>query len=496
MSTLILSNATLPDCTAYYSDLNMSDVVEPWDEIVLDDVPLPDTQAMLEYFDQEGMLPYPLGKRTFCKHQNCAKLTLVDQELCPLHLLDKTTLKDYDPEPKNNGKRKASSMRAKPLCSVDDCLEPARHRGFCEKHFPICEAEGCENLQQAKGLCIRHYKTQYYLCTSEEGCNNHIVKDGLCHTHLKPKKRQCKQAGCTKWSATGGFCIAHGGRASKFDCKEEGCDKRGKTGGFCIRHGGTQTMCKIEECGNKAVKGGICVKHGAITGRCTIDTCDKQSKTNGLCLKHGGRLPKCSKAGCESAAQKDGLCKRHHPTRYKCVNCQLFRVDKIGTVCSTCSKGRRGSSFELQVRDKLKEWFPELDFVHNKEIEASCLRYRPDFFLETDQGFTLIVEIDEKEHEHYEAECEVTRMFNIQQALGMPVVFIRFNCDAYKPDGINTYIIPKLTKLEQLRIQIWSFLTIPPIFEPGEPYIKYVRYSEPRIKELNKILADKMSLIK
>ena len=134
--------------------------------------------------------------------------------------------------------------------------------------------------------------------------------------------------------------------------------------------------------------------------------------------------------------------------------------------------------------------------MHNKEIEASCLKYRPDFYLETKHGFALIVEIDEQQHNHYEAECEITRMFNIQQALSMPVVFLRFNCDAFKPDGINTYIIPDITKMEQLRIQIWSYLVLPPIFTPGEPYVQYVRYSHPRINELNRILADKMSLIK
>jgi hypothetical protein len=213
-------------------------------------------------------------------------------------------------------------------------------------------------------------------------------------------------------------------------------------------------------------------------------------------VKHGAVKPKCKAKGCSSAAHKDGLCPKHHPTQYKCVTCQLFQVKKVGSKCSTCAEGYRANSFEMQVKDSLKEWFPELDFVHNKEIEASCLKYRPDFYLETKHGFALIVEIDEQEHNTYEAECEVTRMFNIQQALAMPVVFLRFNCDAFKPDGINTYIIPDITKMDQLRIQIWSYLVLPPIFTPGEPYVQYVRYSHPRINELNRILADKMSLIK
>lgn len=238
------------------------------------------------------------------------------------------------------------------------------------------------------------------------------------------------------------------------------------------------------------------MKHGGVIPRCRVDGCDRKSQREGVCVKHGAVTPRCKVKGCSSPSMKDGLCQKHHPTQYKCVTCQLFIVRKIGTKCSTCAEGFRKNSFEIQVRDSLKEWFPELDFVHNKEIEASCLKYRPDFYLETKHGFALIVEIDEQQHNHYDAECEITRMFNIQQALAMPVVFLRFNCDAFKPDGINTYIIPQITKMEQLRIQIWSYLVLPPIFTPGEPYVQYVRYSHPRINELNRILADKMSLIK
>lgn len=288
--------------------------------------------------------------------------------------------------------------------------------------------------------------------------------------------------------------MKHGAVTTK--CSVDMCENKSFKGGICIKHGAVKSRCKVDRCNNESKVGGVCIKHGAVRSRCSVFECINDSRKGGVCVKHGAVLPRCKAKGCSSQSTKDGLCKKHHPTQYKCITCKLFQVTKIGSKCSTCAEGFRSTSFEMQVKDKLKEWFPELNFIHNKEIEASCLKYRPDFYLETKHGFVLIIEVDEQEHKQYDAECEVTRMFNIQQALGMPVVFIRFNCDAYKPDGVNTYIIPKLTKLEQLRIQIWSFLTLPPIIEPGEPYIKYVRYSEPRIKELNRILSEKMSLIK
>ena len=472
-----------PSCSM--SDMNDDD----WDSLI-EGTPLPDVKELLEFYAEgDSMIPFPIGTRTFCDAPNCAKLSMVDEAFCPMHNHLQKVKREPEPDPP-----KSLRMRAKPLCSIDDCLEPAKIRGYCEKHFPVCSAEGCDNLVQAKGLCIRHYKSNYYLCTSEEGCNNHIVKDGLCHTHLKPKKKQCKQTGCTKWSATGGFCVSHGG--TKKRCSVDGCTNFSIKGGVCIKHGAVTPRCSVVGCINESRKGGVCIKHGAVNTRCKVDGCKNYSKIGGVCIRHGAVLPRCKAKGCSSQSKKDGLCEKHHPSQYKCVTCQLFRVTKIGSKCAGCSEGFRANSFEMQVRDSLKEWFPELKFEHNKEIEASCLKYRPDFFLETKHGFALIIEIDEQQHNHYEAECEVTRMFNIQQALAMPVVFLRFNCDAFKPDGINTYIIPDITKLEQLRIQIWSYLVLPPIFTPGEPYVQYVRYSHPRINELNRILADKMSLIK
>jgi hypothetical protein len=267
-------------------------------------------------------------------------------------------------------------------------------------------------------------------------------------------------------------------------------------GGVCIKHGAVAKKCSVSGCETTAVNSGVCIKHGANKIICSVSGCPNISRKNGVCVKHGASKTRCSVNGCSLVAQKEGLCSRHHPTDRKCITCQLFQVSKAGIQCAVCSDGYRANSFEMRVKDSLKEWFPELEFTHNKEIEASCLKYRPDFFLETKHGFALIVEIDEKEHEHYDAECEVTRLINIQQAIGMPVVFLRFNCDAFKPDGVNTYIIPDITKMDQLRIQIWSYLVLPPIFTPGEPYVQYVRYSHPRIKELNRILSEKMSLIK
>lgn len=68
----------------------------------------------------------------------------------------------------------------------------------------------------------------------------------------------------------------------------------------------------------------------------------------------------------------------------------------------------------------------------DKKIDGgACGKERPDFVLETECGFFVVVEVDEFQHFSYTSECENTRMINISQSLGGPTMFIRFNPDNY-----------------------------------------------------------------
>ena len=74
---------------------------------------------------------------------------------------------------------------------------------------------------------------------------------------------------------------------------------------------------------------------------------------------------------------------------------------------------------------------------HDKMIDkGECIRNRPDFLLESpNKTHFVIIEVDEYQHDHYQEECECSRMINISQALGMPIIFIRYNPDEYKIDN-------------------------------------------------------------
>ena len=75
------------------------------------------------------------------------------------------------------------------------------------------------------------------------------------------------------------------------------------------------------------------------------------------------------------------------------------------------------------------------DFIgYDKSIESiykeGCdLKTRPDFLWDCGTHF-LVVEVDENKHTSYE--CDVPRMINISQALGLPTFFIRYNPDNFK----------------------------------------------------------------
>ena len=78
--------------------------------------------------------------------------------------------------------------------------------------------------------------------------------------------------------------------------------------------------------------------------------------------------------------------------------------------------------------------------MYDRPIDQACSRKRPDFIFEAPLGFTVIVEVDEYQHNGYygkqgvdKTDCEVVRMRQIfQDNGGAPLVFIRYNPDTFR----------------------------------------------------------------
>lgn len=321
------------------------------------------------------------------------------------------------------------------------CARFCREQKVCAFHR--CIFNKCENKRTSKGMCNKHYLLSSRRCTFE-GCRNMEISKGLCRRH----------SGAS--------------------------DKRKR--------------CSENDCSNIAQKGGKCYTHGDGNRRCTVHGCSRKYQKGGVCITHGAILPKCTHPGCNYERKKDGLCGYHHPTTRKCINCQFYQVQKSGEMCGTCA-GYRENSEEFKLRDLMNLWFQDLKIAHDRIIEGSCLRYRPDFFIETPKGHIIIVEVDETHHKDYDVNCEIVRMFNIQQAIMTPIVFVRYNPDAYKPGGIKTTAVPKKVRYNKLRATITRLIHFPPTFLPGIPEVEYLYYPQPRIELLNEEYKQKINIL-
>lgn len=88
----------------------------------------------------------------------------------------------------------------------------------------------------------------------------------------------------------------------------------------------------------------------------------------------------------------------------------------------------------------------------------------------------IVVENDENQHSQYPKECEITRMYNIEQSLGLRTHFIRYNPDAYKVNNI-TQRIPKKDRMNKLLERI-EYYKLNNNFELNNLSVEYLYYDQ------------------
>ena len=92
---------------------------------------------------------------------------------------------------------------------------------------------------------------------------------------------------------------------------------------------------------------------------------------------------------------------------------------------------------EYAVVEHVKTKFPGLNWKADKIINGGCSKRRPDLLLDLLYQI-VIIEVDENQHIDYNCSCENKRIMELSQDLGhRPIIFIRFNPDDYKENGIN-----------------------------------------------------------
>lgn len=166
-------------------------------------------------------------------------------------------------------------------------------------------------------------------------------------------------------------------------------------------------------------------------------------KTEGM-LKHprsGCKINKCKKLAlygytkqlhCEEHKLED----EYNLVEQRCIDCELLDILDENNYCSDCGDFK----FKRIYLAKQKEIKAFLDVnkkkyeLYDKAVDRSCGLERPDFLFDA-PTHKIILEVDENQHSNYE--CEKTRMINISQTIGMPVIFLRYNPDKFKGTKIS-----------------------------------------------------------
>jgi hypothetical protein len=177
---------------------------------------------------------------------------------------------------------------------------------------------------------------------------------------------------------------------------------------------------------------------GQPTSRCAVH------KSTGMIS-----LPRkrCYTTGCRELGthleptRKRRFCETHAPegstdfVQRLCAACGLMEVLGPEGRCAPCDPVRRAAYLKAKELE-VKAWLDAAGIryeSHDRMVDGGeCVKYRPDFLIYVNGGvYALVLEVDERQHCNYE--CELVRMLNISQALGVPTLFLRFNPDGYKP---------------------------------------------------------------
>ncbi len=146
-----------------------------------------------------------------------------------------------------------------------------------------------------------------------------------------------------------------------------------------------------------------------------------------------------------------------------CISCHISSILDFDKKCFYCSNSG-------QLKMQLKKQNEVVSFLrHNnlnpdkidKQLEdgSICkLQSRPDIIFDCSTHF-IIVEVDEHQHKSYNKQCEINRMINITQVIGIKTIFIRYNPDKFKTNQKEPHQIGKFKILKE---ELEHYMTNPP----------------------------------
>jgi len=418
--------------------------------------------------------------------ENCCNLTvkLCEEEEC-------RTSAGYNFRDAN-GKRFCSAHKqpgmidkAHPLCIYVDengtHCEKNPSRGFAGEKAKYCEPHSkfFDNIEIiSSGLC--KWKNGDEKCFQRASFNIQGKKTGVyCKKHKEENMifvlscNKCIEPGCKTRPSYNYltekeriYCSKHK-KPDMYNIADKRCDFEG-----CIQ----MATCNFTD----QTKSLYCCTHklpdmvNIRSKKCEYPYCNTEPSCNvegetikRFCAKHkepgmvNVKNRKCKEAGCRTEAScnfigetKRLYCCLHRKTGMFDISTKRCKNIEGGYVCETrenklydgycvrCfvglfpfeKKTRNYKTKELKVCEYIQENFQDFTISFDKVITDGCSKRRPDMYI--DMGsHSVIIEVDENQHDTYENICENKRFMQIFTDLGnRPMILIRFNPDEYIND--------------------------------------------------------------
>lgn len=233
------------------------------------------------------------------------------------------------------------------------------------------------------------------------------------------------------------ICIHNRRKVQCVECGGTGICEHKKRRARCKECGGSELCEHGCEKNNCVTCGGASIcEHGKRRRRCVdckgAAICE-HSKNRQNCLDCGGNLycehdkykSRCKICG-GSQLCKAPLCETRGIKKYNgyCLPCCIH-------LCPEIEISRNFKTKENAVVSHVLETYSDFGWVADKTVQDGCSKRRPDLLLELG-SHVIVVEIDENKHNSYDCSCQNKRLMEISQDVGhRPVIFIRFNPDAY-----------------------------------------------------------------
>ena len=359
-----------------------------------------------------------------------------------------------------------------------------------EKPF-ACDFDGCDASFARSDALLTHKLTHTgekpFACDFD-GCGTAFATSGALVTHKRThtgeKPFACDFDGCGKAFSESGHLVVHKRTHTgekPFACDFDGCDAAFATSGNLETHKRTHTgekpfACDFEGCRKAFAQSGHLVTHkrthtGDKPFACDFDGCGKAFSESGALVKHkrthtGEKPFACDFDGCGAAFAQSGKLARHKQSMH------------------TLEGQARQKKQEQRIARALE--IAKIPFTREHHIDFRCVtdiegHYARIDFVVMLHGAVYFIEVDEGQHRFGKdggtIRCDLKRMANVVMSLTLegntiPIIFIRYNPDAFKVGG-ETRKTPK----KEREAALIALLNAEGAFEAAAPLtIRYMFY--------------------